>query len=106
MGFRRDGKAAHEESRQWQAWLGAHAELLRDCGLPPGVLQSRADWEYLLRFGYHCGGAYPGIDFRLEDLSPSQAAALRALLAQALSAEEKRRGGAAWHFVCPPETPG
>lgn len=104
MGFRRDGNAVHEESRKWQAWLAAHAELLRACSLPPDVLRSRADWEYLLRFGYHCRAVYPDIDFRLEDLSASQTIAFRELLARTLSAEEKRRGSAAWHFVSPPAT--
>jgi hypothetical protein len=66
------------------------------------VLESRADWEYLLRYGYHCRGAYPDIDFRLEELSATQKAAFRELLTQALSEEERQQGNAAWHFVCPP----
>jgi hypothetical protein len=105
MGFRRNGKAAHDRARQWRLWLEAHAKLLRQCGLPASVLCSRKDWDYLLRYGYHCRAAYPDIDFRLEELSSSQRNAFRELLEQTLSAEDKQGGNAAWHFVCPPAPP-
>jgi hypothetical protein len=100
VGFRRDGKSAHENSRAWRAWLDEHAALIRAAGLPPAVIRSRDDWAYLLRYGYHCDGPYPNIDFRLEELSPAQRAALRELLATALA--DDQRQCAAWHFVCPP----
>jgi hypothetical protein len=100
VGFRRDGKAAHENNRAWRAWVDGHAALIRAAGLPPAVLRSRADWRYLLRYGYHCDGPHPNIDFRLEELSPAQRAAFREPLAT--TPAEDRRQCAAWHFVCPP----
>lgn len=105
MGFRRDGKAEHQRSRQWARWLEAHAELLKASGLPSFVLRSRTDWEYLLRYGYHCRVAYPDIDFQLEELSASQRNAFRELLQRTLTEEEKQSGSAGWHFVCPPGQP-
>jgi hypothetical protein len=54
----------------------------------------------LLRYGYHCDGPYPNIDFLLEELSAAQRAALGDLLATALPADERQC--AAWHFVNPP----
>ncbi len=102
MSFRRGSKAIHQQSRQWAEWLAVHVELLRAAGLPPSVLRSRDDWEYLLRYGYHCGEAYPDIDFHLEELTPSQKVAFQNLLEQTLSKEERQRGNAGWHFVCPP----
>jgi len=100
VGFRRDGKATHASDRAWRTWLDEHAALLRAAGLPPAVLRSPADWRYLLRFGYHCDGPYPNIDFRLEELSAAQRAAFRELLATTLS--DVQRQCAAWHFVNPP----
>jgi hypothetical protein len=102
MGFRQVGKRAHVDRREWQAWLERHAELLRMARLPPQVLATRADWEYLLRYGYHAD-PYPEIDFRLEELNPAQRAAFRLLLEAVLSPDERRRGCAGWHFVCPPK---
>ena len=102
MGFRRDGKKAHAETRSWQAWLAEYAELLRAAGLPPQVLRSRADWEYVLRHGYH---GWPRIDFLLEELTAPERRAFRRLLEVSLSAEERQRGCAGWHFVCPPSKP-
>src|SRR4051794_39370815 len=79
MGFRRDGKQSHAEQLAWQAWREQHALFLAATGLPPQALRSRADWEYLLRYGYHAG-PYPQIDFRLEELGPAQREAFRLLL--------------------------
>jgi hypothetical protein len=103
MGFRRDGKSAFARARDWRAWLDANASLLRASGLPPSVLRSARDWQYLLRYGYHCAGPYPDIDFRLEELNGTQRAAFRDLLAATLP--EGHRDCAAWHFVCPPHPP-
>jgi hypothetical protein len=102
MSFRRAGKNEHAATQSWRAWLERYAEMLRDAGLPPSILESPAEWEYLLRYGYHCDGAYPNIDFRLDELSEAQRAAFKRLLEVALTAEEKQRGSAGWHFVCPP----
>lgn len=102
MAYMRDGKSACLARRQWRAWREANAALIEAAGLPPVVLRSQNDWDYLLRYGYHCSGGYPHIDFLLEDLSESQTAALRALLDHTLTDEQKRRGNAAWHHVCPP----
>ena len=33
-GFRRDGKAAHQDSQKWDDWRTRHAELITACGLP------------------------------------------------------------------------
>lgn len=105
MSFRRNGKSKHHERREWDAWKREHAELLARCGLPPGVLRSRGDWEYLLYYGYWCAayyGAYiNNIDFSLDELTPAQAAAFRELLTVTLSDEEKR-SSVGWHRVCPP----
>jgi len=101
VGFRRDGKAAHTSARAWQAWLDEHSALIRAAGLPLVVLRTPADWRYLLRYGYHCDGPYPNIDFRLENLSPAQRMAFRELLATTLAADD--RECAAWHFVNPPD---
>jgi hypothetical protein len=83
MSFRRDGKNLHDEKQSWEAWKLLHADLLAQCGLPPGVLRSRRDWEYLLRFGYWCeqyfGEHINNIDFSLSELAPSQAEAFRQL---------------------------
>jgi hypothetical protein len=99
MAFRRDGKAAHASAQEWQSWLDLHAELLRDSGIPSHVLRSRADWDYLLFYGYY---GYPRIDFLLEDLSPNQRVGFQRLLETVLTPEERERGCAGWHFVCPP----
>jgi hypothetical protein len=101
MAFRRDGKKAFEQARRWRNWLTTHSQLLTLSGLPPSILRSQEDWLYFLRYGYHCDGAYPNIDFRLEDLNVSQLTNLRRLLEQTLSDEEKRRGGAVWHSFFP-----
>ena len=58
MGFRRDGKKAHDDQLTWDEWTRINADLLPACGLPPGVLRSRRDWEYLLRYGYWCEDSY------------------------------------------------
>jgi hypothetical protein len=103
MGFRRDGKSEYARSRRWRAWMETNAALLSASGLPPSVLRSADDWRYLLRYGYHCAGPYPDIDFRLEELTETQRAALRDLLAATLGVQERKC--AAWHFVCPPGPP-
>ena len=103
MGFRRDGKSEHARTRTWQAWLDANAALLRAAGLPASVVRTEDDWRYLLRYGYHCAGPYPAIDFRLEELTEAQRAAFRDLLAATLG--EGERECAAWHFVSPPGPP-
>jgi hypothetical protein len=103
-GFRRDGKAAHEQSVLWDEWLNRNAALLEPCGLPPTVLRSRADWEYLLRYGYHCDGPYPNIDFNLDEQTEQQRFAFRALLDHVLTDDQKRRGCAGWHHVSSPVT--
>src|SRR5262249_12231009 len=102
MGFRRDGKGLHKEAAEWATWKAANAKLLRMSGLPPGVLRSRADWEYLLRYGYHCSDPYPNIDYNLDEQTTTQRAAFRTLLEKVLTAEEKSRGSAGWHHVHPP----
>jgi hypothetical protein len=106
MSFRRDGEVNHREQREWEAWKELHADLLRECGLPLGVLRSRRDWLYLLRYGYWCEDYYGkhvnNIDFDLNELSPEQTSAFRQLLEQALSDELKIRGCAGWHHVQPP----
>ena len=104
MGFRRKGKQAHTEKQAWTAWQEQHSTLLRASGLPWHVLRTRADWEYLLCYGYHAD-PYPQIDFRLEELTPAQRDAFRLLLEAALSPEDRQRGCAGWHFVCPPDPP-
>jgi hypothetical protein len=106
MGFRRDGKKAHEEARSWERWKAAHAALVQASGLPVNVFRTRADWDYLLRYGYHCDSAYPHIDYRLEEQTETQRAAFRLLLERVLTTEEKTRGSAGWHHVCPPASPG
>jgi hypothetical protein len=103
MAFRRDGNKAFVESRRWNTWLAEHSVLLASCGLPPQILRRKEDWDYFLHYGYHCDGAYPNIDFRLEDLNVSQLTNLRQLLEQTLSDEEKCRGGAVWHSFFPPK---
>lgn len=86
MSYRRPGKAAFEEQRKWAAWKQKHARLLAESGLPPGVLRSRRDWNYLLRYGYWCEGAYGEyinkIDFSLKELTPSQLEAFESLRMQ------------------------
>ncbi|QEG30651.1 hypothetical protein GobsT_54570 [Gemmata obscuriglobus] len=103
MGFRRDGRRSRTERLAWHEWRGQYAELLAASGLPPQVLRSRGDWDYLLRYGYHAS-PYPQIDFRLEELSLEQREAFRVLLETVLSPEEQERGCAGWHFVCPPDS--
>ena len=106
MGYRHQGKTEHEARRLWDKWKQANAALLAHCGLPPGVLRSRRDWDYLLRYGYWCDEAYGRdinkIDFDLSELTPAQTAALRQLLTATLNDEQKQHGCAAWHHVCPP----
>jgi hypothetical protein len=105
MAFRRQGKAQFGRSRRWATWLATNVGLLKAAGLPLSVLRTRADWEYLLRYGYHCTGPYPAIDYSLEEMSLPQKTAFRQLLEQTLTHDEKQRGSAAWHFVCPPGQP-
>ena len=84
MSFRRHGKAEHHAAREWDAWKRANASVLSRCGLPVGILRSRRDWEYLLRYGYWCedfyGAHFNKIDFSLDELTPDQAEAFRQLL--------------------------
>lgn len=103
MAFRRDGNKAFAQSRHWKKWLAMHSALLKSSGLAPCVIRSQDDWDYFLRYGYHCDGAYPNIDFRLDDLNRQQLGNLRRLLEQTSSDEEKGRGGAVWHSFFPPE---
>ena len=106
MNFRRDGKTVHEDESAWNSWLAANADLLQLCGLPPGVLRSRRDWQYLLDNGYWCRdyyGSHVGlVDFDLNSMNPSQLKAFHGLLEQTLTDDEKCCGCAAWHYVCPP----
>jgi hypothetical protein len=103
MGYRRNAKEAHDEHQAWEAWKRSNADLLTKCGLPPGVLRSRRDWDYLIRYGYWCEGPYGEhinkIDFSLGELRRNQLGAFRQLLEKVLSEEEKRRGSAGWHWV-------
>jgi hypothetical protein len=70
------------------------------------VLRSRRDWDYLLRYGYWCDNGYGAhinkVDFSLNELTPIQAESFRELLTATLSDEQKQRGSAGWHFLCPP----
>ena len=102
MGFRRDGKAEHEEAKQWEAWKISNDELLKTSGLAASVLRSRADWDYLMRYGYHCDDGYPNIDYSLDEMTEPQRTAFRHLLEKVLTEEKKKHGNAGWHFVCPP----
>jgi hypothetical protein len=106
MSFRRDGKSQHDDQFDWEAWTRTNANLLNACGLPLGVLRSRRDWKYLLRFGYWCkdyyGSHVGNIDFQLSELNEPQTAAFRQLLDRTLTDDEKQRGCAAWHHVQPP----
>jgi hypothetical protein len=106
MSFRRDGKIEHRDERDWDAWKRSNADLLSACGLPPGVLRSHRDWNYLLDNGYWCEEYYGkhvgNIEFDLDELTPDQNEAFRQLLHRTLSDEDKRLGCAAWHHVCPP----
>ena len=101
MSFRRDGKTAYARSCSWPgSWLDTNAALIRDRGLPSSAIRNEEDRRYPPRYGYHCAGPCPAIDFRLEELSESERAAFRALLIAALADGE--RECAAWHFVSPP----
>ena len=107
MNFRRDGKTAHDEQREWEAWKHANADLLDACDLPQGVLRSRRDWQYLLHGNWcdeHYGKHVTKTDFDLDQLTPAQTNAFRHLLERTLTDEEKHRTCAAWHHVCPPLT--
>ena len=93
MSFRRDGKSQHEDDRDWETWTRSNADLLPACGLPPGVLRSRRDWDYLLEHGYWCADYYGkhvgNIDFDLSELAADQNDAFRELLQRTLTDEEK-----------------
>src|SRR5262245_60914639 len=101
MAFRRHGKQAYEEAREWEDWKEDNRELLEAVGMPSSVLRSRRDWEYLLRYGYHCDGPYPNIDYMLDEQTPQQKDAFRRLLERTLTDEQKARGSAGWHHVHP-----
>ena len=109
MAFRRKGKKAHAERQDWEQWKSRHAELLAKCGLPPGVLRTRRDWNYLLKYGYWCDGPYGHhinkIDFKLEEMNAIQLKAFRELLERVLTDNEKRRGNAVWHHNTPAMQP-
>lgn len=96
MSFRRPGKSLHANAEAWHDWKVQYADLLRDCGLPTSVLRSRTDWLYFLRYGYHCAGAYPNIDFNSRGMAPAQRASLNRLLELTLTKAEKKRGNAMW----------
>jgi hypothetical protein len=107
MSYRRQGKKAHDDDREWDAWKREHAELLKRCAIPPGPLRSREDWQYLLRYGYwreHSYGKFSHRwgDFSLHELARDQREAFRELLTSTLTDAEKARGSAGWHLVCPP----
>jgi hypothetical protein len=103
MSFRREGKKAHAEQHEWTSWNRKYSTLIAECGLPPGVLKSKRDWKYLLKYGYWCDGPYGKhinkIDFTLEELTGKRLLAFCRLLDAALTEEEKQRGNAAWHYV-------
>ena len=101
MGFRRDGKSAHQHSRDWDAWKATNAELLDVIALPGKVLRTSNDWNYLLRYGYH----REDFHFDLDDLTRTQRDAFCTLLEQTLTPAEKERGSAGWHFCHPPPPP-
>ena len=96
MSFRRRGKSLHKEAVEWREWKAKYADLLKDCGLAPSVLRSADDWRYFLRYGYHCDGPYPAIDFNATNMTPGQLGALFRLLDLTLTDEEKARGNAMW----------
>lgn len=106
MSFQRQGKSEHANQREWEAWKLRNNDLLSCCGLPPGVVRSRRDWEYLLSNGYWCsnwhGEHINNIDFDLSELSDKQTNAFRQLLELTLTNVEKQMGCAAWHYVNPP----
>jgi hypothetical protein len=83
MSFRRNGKDEHHARREWEAWKHAHADLLARSGLPAETFRTRRDWDYLVRYGYWCKGAYGeyinNIDFSLDELTPEQLAAYEQL---------------------------
>jgi hypothetical protein len=83
MTFRRKGDKEHADQREWHRWKDEHAATIEQTGLPAGVLQTRADWEYFLRYGYWCAdyyGAHVGkIDFGEAELTTEQASAVRLL---------------------------
>jgi hypothetical protein len=105
MAFRRKGELAHREAQEWEAWREANRDLIAAAGLPLSMLRSRRDWEYLLRYGYHCEGPYPNIDYKLDEQSSAQRNAFRQLLEMTLTDEQKARGSAGWHHVHPPSWP-
>jgi hypothetical protein len=84
MGFRRNGKKAHQTNSEWATWKDENAELVRAAGLPLFVLRTRLEWDRFLDHGYACAVAWGmsvrNIDFDVEDLDESQRAALRRLL--------------------------
>jgi hypothetical protein len=105
MAFRRDGNQAYQDSREWETWKDANRDLITAAGLPLSVLRSRADWEYLLRYGYHCDGPYPEIDYKLDGQTSAQRDAFRRLMEATLTDEEKARGSAGWHHMRSPSAP-
>jgi hypothetical protein len=76
VGFRRDGKAA----RGWRVWVRRHADALARCGLPDALYADEAAWENFLAEGFLPAGCGAWGGWRVEMLSPEQAARLHALL--------------------------
>ena len=91
MSFRRNGKDEHDAHREWEAWKRARAELLARSGLPAETIHTQRDWDYLVRYGYWCKGAYGEhinkIDFSLDELTPEQLAVFQQLRSEASSAK-------------------
>jgi hypothetical protein len=51
-GFRRDGRSAH----RLQQWIRENRGLIDELGLPADVIETRADFDYLLLHGYNGAG--------------------------------------------------
>jgi len=81
MSFRRNGKSAHENERDWNNWLASVAEFTLAVGLPQSVLESEEAWWYFVdrtysQAGYHGREAW----FDRDSMSPAQREAFWQLL--------------------------
>ena len=80
MSFRRSKSQAHRNRREWDDWLSQHRQTLQSCGLAPEVYLSAEHWDDFLQNGYLEWHRDDTAGFAFDQLSPTEAGALRRFL--------------------------
>lgn len=83
MSFRREGKALHDNAREWSGWLASVEQLVRAAEVPASVLDTEEAWSYYIDRTYSQAG-YLGKApwFSVDQLSHDQAEKVWALISR------------------------